>query len=131
MSEPGQRKIPLVAVLTAFLDLIGFSIIFPLFPHMLEHYLALEGAESVLGRGVALLRDAAAGSANSEFLVTVLFGAVTSSSVAVTVPTSVAFEEFSGMENVALFKTGASLTFVRLTVIVAVSVKLELSRTVT
>src|SRR5688572_18125404 len=71
---PDEKKLPVVAVLTAFLDLIGFSIIFPLFPQMLEYYFELEGAESMLGRGVALLRDAAAGSANAEFLVTVLFG---------------------------------------------------------
>jgi MFS family permease len=74
MPDAPDKKLPVVAILTAFLDLIGFSIIFPLFPHMLEHYLELEGAASWLGRGVALLRDAASGSANSEFLVTVLFG---------------------------------------------------------
>ncbi len=74
MPDAGEKKLPVVAILTAFLDLIGFSIIFPLFPHMLEHYLELEGAGSALGHGIAFLRDAAAGSANSEFLVTVLFG---------------------------------------------------------
>jgi MFS family permease len=74
MADAGDKKLPVVAVLTAFLDLIGFSIIFPLFPQMLEHYLLQEGGASMLGRGVALLRDAAAGSANGEFLVTVLFG---------------------------------------------------------
>jgi MFS family permease len=76
MANAADKRLPLVVILTAFLDLIGFSIIFPLFPQMLEHYLELEGAASMLGRGVALLRDAAAGSANAEFLVTVLFGGI-------------------------------------------------------
>ena len=34
---------------TAFLDLVGFSIIFPLFPQLLRHYLALEGHDSLIG----------------------------------------------------------------------------------
>ena len=40
----------MVAVfITAFLDLVGFSIIFPLFPSMLEHYVAVEGPGSSVG----------------------------------------------------------------------------------
>src|SRR5688572_10686053 len=76
MANGTDKRLPIVVVLTAFLDLIGFSIIFPLFPHILDYYLELEGAASMLGRGVALLRDAASGSANAEFLVTVLFGGI-------------------------------------------------------
>lgn len=69
-----EKKLPLVAILTAFIDLVGFSIIFPLFPQMLEHYLALEGPSSWLGRGVATLTEMAGASDNAHFLVTVLFG---------------------------------------------------------
>lgn len=69
-----KTGVPLVVILTAFIDLIGFSIIFPLFPQMLEHYLALEGADSALARLVGLLEGLAGDSANSAFLVTVLFG---------------------------------------------------------
>ncbi|HLP01884.1 MAG TPA: MFS transporter [Opitutaceae bacterium] len=38
-----------VIFLTLYLDLIGFSIFFPLFPAMLDHYLAREGRDGVLG----------------------------------------------------------------------------------
>ncbi len=43
---PARRALR-VAFLTLFLDLIGFSIIFPLFPHMLEHYRAIEAPGSI------------------------------------------------------------------------------------
>ena len=38
-----------VVFLTIFLDMVGFSVIFPLFPAMLDHYLA---RESALGGGM-------------------------------------------------------------------------------
>lgn len=38
-----------VIFLTLYLDLIGFSIFFPLFPAMLEHYLGREGRSGALG----------------------------------------------------------------------------------
>jgi MFS family permease len=67
----------LVAVfLTAFLDLVGFSIIFPLFPAMLDHYVALEGADSLVGRLAAALTGLAAEAGDARFLVVVLFGGV-------------------------------------------------------
>lgn len=69
-----EKKLPLVAILTAFIDLVGFSIIFPLFPQMLEHYLALEGPDSWLGQGVAVLSRMAGDGENAHFLVIVLFG---------------------------------------------------------
>ena len=37
-----KRSIFGVVFLTIFLDMVGFSIIFPLFPDMLDHYLFLE-----------------------------------------------------------------------------------------
>ena len=37
-----------VVFLTIFLDMVGFSVIFPLFPAMLDHYLI---RESLLGGG--------------------------------------------------------------------------------
>lgn len=66
--------VPLVAILTAFIDLVGFSIIFPLFPQMLNHYLALEGETSALAKLVVTLTRFAGDSDNAGFLVTVLFG---------------------------------------------------------
>lgn len=43
------RRVLRIAFVTLFLDLIGFSIIFPLFPAMLAHYLASEGQGGLLG----------------------------------------------------------------------------------
>jgi MFS family permease len=78
MSEPAKRAGLGVIFLTVFMDLVGFSIIFPLLPAMLEHYLALEGSESLIGGFVQFLERAstAAGATegNSAFLTTVLFG---------------------------------------------------------
>lgn len=72
-----QRKTVLGLVfLTAFLDLVGFSILFPLFPHMLEHYLELEGDDSLIGRLVAKLTEYAGEGDDRSVLVTALFGGV-------------------------------------------------------
>ncbi len=57
--------------LTVFLDIVGFSILFPLFPGMLEHYLALEGPASAVGRLATRLETWARGDA---FAVVALFG---------------------------------------------------------
>jgi len=64
--------------LTVFLDMVGFSVIFPLFPRMLEHYLGREGADSALGQLVGWLASIVgdAGSEASRYAVTVLFGGV-------------------------------------------------------
>lgn len=59
--------------LTVFLDMVGFSVIFPLFPAMLEHYLAHEGEASVLGRTVQQLAALVDG---NEFAVATLFGSL-------------------------------------------------------
>ena len=37
-----KRSVFGIVFLTIFLDMVGFSIIFPLFPAMLDHYLFLE-----------------------------------------------------------------------------------------
>ncbi|MCP5024120.1 MAG: MFS transporter [bacterium] len=39
-----------LAFLTVFLDMVGFSILFPLFPEMLRHYIGEEGTTSLVGR---------------------------------------------------------------------------------
>ena len=59
-SAPEARPATLGLIfLTIFLDLIGFSIIFPLFPHMLAHYFAREGDAGLLGAVLDLIRNAA------------------------------------------------------------------------
>jgi hypothetical protein len=47
-----KRSIFGVVFLTIFLDMVGFSIIFPLFPAMLDHYLFLEQS---MGGGIISL----------------------------------------------------------------------------
>lgn len=66
-----------VILLTIFLDLVGFSIIFPLYPAMLTYYLEKDGDAGLLGSLVSVLQRAAASSgADAEFYTIVLFGGV-------------------------------------------------------
>ena len=71
-----QAKATFKAVfITLFLDLVGFSIIFPLFPAMLDYYVAREGDTALLGGFISFLeRFSAAAGADSKIGVTVLFG---------------------------------------------------------
>jgi MFS family permease len=48
-SGPPARSVFQALFLTLFIDLMGFAIIFPLFPAMLDHYLAEEGTTGLLG----------------------------------------------------------------------------------
>jgi len=61
--------------LTVFIDLVGFSIIFPLFPAMLEWYLPREEAGSILHQFINALESFTQGE-NQEFLIIVLFGGI-------------------------------------------------------
>lgn len=67
-----------VIFLTLYIDLIGFSIIFPLGPDLLEYYLTLEGRTGVLGWLLART-DALAQVFGIENYAPVLFGGVISS----------------------------------------------------
>jgi MFS family permease len=71
-----KRSVLGLVFLTAFLDLVGFSVIFPLFPAILDHYLALEGPESLVGRLVGALGAIVGGEERAEFAVATLFGGV-------------------------------------------------------
>ncbi len=63
--------------ITLFLDLIGFSIIFPLFPSMLTYYLEREGETGLLGSLVSSLeRFTAFAGGPGEYGTVVLFGGV-------------------------------------------------------
>lgn len=70
MSERPRSVLGLV-FLTVFLDIVGFSIIFPLFPGMLDYYFTAEGADSFIGRVVSQLREFAGDDPNA---VETLFG---------------------------------------------------------
>ena len=63
----------LIVFLTVFIDVVGFSIIFPLFPAVLDYYLKLDGKESLIGSLVAWLDHFAGGDKNA---VATLFGGV-------------------------------------------------------
>lgn len=67
------RKEKIIVFVTVFLDLVGFSIIFPIFPELMNYYLRLEGSESLIGSLVQML-ESFAPEHNRAFYVTVLFG---------------------------------------------------------
>lgn len=72
--ENAKPRPPIAAAcLTVFLDIVGFSILFPLFPALLDHYLALEGDASALGR---LAERLASLSEGDRHAVVTLFGGV-------------------------------------------------------
>ena len=72
-----------IVFLTVFIDVVGFSIVFPLFPAMLDHYLTLEGDGSLVGSLVAWLKSFAGGDTNAVekpgWPVATLFGGVVGS----------------------------------------------------
>ncbi len=62
-------------LLTVFLDLVGFSIIFPLFPDMLEYYLAKEQDGSFFHRLIVSLEHLSGATGDrARFAATVFFG---------------------------------------------------------
>src|SRR5262249_755749 len=80
-STPGAGRGAIgVVLLTVFLDMVGFSILFPIFPRMLDHYLALEGPDSAIGPPAHKLGELAG---NDKNAVQTLFGAVLGSIYAV------------------------------------------------
>lgn len=79
MSAPALPRRTLGAVfLTIFLDLVGFSLIFPLGPALLEYYLSHEVSGGPIGRTVAFLAEMVGATGEPggapSFAVTALFG---------------------------------------------------------
>ena len=72
-ASPSNKRTAGIVWLTVFIDLVGFSIIFPIFPAMLEWYLPREASGSLLHGLIHQLMELTEG-ANQEFLVSVLFG---------------------------------------------------------
>jgi MFS family permease len=68
-----------VIFLTLYIDLIGFSIIFPLGPDLLRHYLSVDGTTGLLGGLLAGLGSVSDWLGNRTHLPEVLFGGVISS----------------------------------------------------
>lgn len=71
--NPSAKKAIGVVWLTVFIDLVGFSIIFPIFPAMLEWYLPREEPGSFLHGLIQVFEGLTRGD-NQSFLVAVLFG---------------------------------------------------------
>lgn len=72
-----DRPLPLgVIFLTIFIDLLGFTIIFPLFPAILDHYLAVEGSSGFLGWLLARIDQLAQLAGSHGNYRAVLFGGV-------------------------------------------------------
>ena len=70
-----NRRVLGTILLTVFLDLVGFSIIFPLFPDMLEYYLGKEAAGGSLHTLIAQLeRLSGMTGEQASIAATVLFG---------------------------------------------------------
>jgi MFS family permease len=72
-SGPRPKVLGLV-FLTALLDISGFSILFPLFPDMLAHYVEREGPGSPIGQLAAWLQELVGEGENASLLVHALFG---------------------------------------------------------
>lgn len=68
-----RRGILGLVFLTVFIDMVGFSIIFPLFPDMLDWYVGREGEGSAVGRLAASLSKMVG---DDPFAVIVLFGGI-------------------------------------------------------
>ncbi len=78
-TPPQSRRTLGIVFLTLFLDLVGFSIIFPLFPAMLDYYLPDgPGDGTLLGQMVGVLAGwaEASGAENPRFMTAVLFGGI-------------------------------------------------------
>ena len=77
MPQPGINHRALgVIFLVLFIDLMGFSIIFPLFPDMLEYYMAKAPEGGVLHSLIGWLEAHTSQDLDKSFLVAVLFGGI-------------------------------------------------------
>ncbi|WP_442890347.1 MFS transporter [Congregicoccus parvus] len=75
--SPAGRPLSLgVIFLTLYIDLVGFSIIFPLFPEMLQYYLAHEGEAGLLGALVRGIDHVAGWTGGGDRFTPVLFGGI-------------------------------------------------------
>jgi MFS family permease len=73
LASPTNKRTAGIVWLTVFIDLVGFSIIFPIFPAMLKWYLPREETGSLLDGLIQSLMELTKGG-SQEFLVSVLFG---------------------------------------------------------
>ncbi len=62
--------------LTVFMDILGFSVMIPLYPKLLAHFLETESAGGVLLNALLRLAGALSGGTNDVFITSVLFGGI-------------------------------------------------------
>jgi ferrochelatase len=78
LSKSSVKTLKLLGLIL-FLDLMGFSIIFPLFPSLLDYYIGLEGNNGLLGWTLDFLNTLhTAGGMTKAFSTAVLFGGLLS-----------------------------------------------------
>lgn len=82
-SKPTRTLSLGVIFLTLYIDLIGFSIIFPLGPKLLHHYLSVDGQSGLLGWILAQVTAFSQLLGNESHLPEVLFGGVISSAFSI------------------------------------------------
>ncbi len=75
MSANPRRTLGLI-FLTVFMDIVGFSVIIPLFPHLLDHYVRAEGSAGTLVGWMCSVAESMGG--DTVFKKTVLFGGLLS-----------------------------------------------------
>ena len=71
-----QRRILGLIFLTVFMDIVGFSIVIPLFPHLLDYYITTEGSAGTLIGALNAAAEWMGG--DTVFKKTVLFGGLLS-----------------------------------------------------
>ena len=77
---PPRRPLSLFVIfLTLYIDLIGFSIIFPLGPALIEYYLKVDGHSGLLGRMIGWSDSAAHAFGQEQAFSAVLFGGLLTS----------------------------------------------------
>ena len=84
MSAPAvlpQRRILGLIFLTVFMDIVGFSIIIPLFPHLLDYYITQESSSGALVGALSSAADwlSRGTEVDKHLLLPVLFGGILSS----------------------------------------------------
>ncbi|MEZ5277489.1 MAG: MFS transporter [Opitutaceae bacterium] len=76
-AQPAENPLSLgVIFLTLYLDLVGFSIIFPLYPEMLTYYLELDGNSGLLAGLLGFLDRLSTAAGTGGHFTPVLFGGV-------------------------------------------------------
>ena len=121
-------------LLTLFLDLVGFSIVFPLFPAMLQYYLELEGETGLLGWILRFAHSIGTVAGVGESFTPVLFGGILGSLYSLLqfgmAPLWGAISDRYGRRNVLLFTIAGTAASYLLWVFAGQFWLLLLSRTI-